>query len=177
MSVAKSWWNWGPKMAKMLKTGNGSGFFHRKCQKKPISVSCFQKMTNFLGISTGSSSISAGSQLFFQIFQGFTRLVAKSWWKWGLKMAKLLKNGNGSWFSLGNQIFQGFTSVFWQKVAKFGNRKRKWGPKLLKNHVFWKKRALFHKKLRNLQDFSPPNRKYKAFIAFLCDNIFKFQAK
>jgi hypothetical protein len=23
----------------------------------------------------------------------------------------------------------------------------------------------------------PPNQKYKAFIAFLCDNIFKFQAK
>ena len=89
--LAKSWWKWGPKMAKMLKTGNGSWIFHRKCQKKPISVSGFQKMTNFLGISTGSSSISAGSQLFFQNFQGFTRLVAKSWWKWGLKMAKLLK--------------------------------------------------------------------------------------
>ena len=39
----------------------------------------FQKMTNFLGISTGSSFISAGSQLFFQNFLGFTRLVAKSW--------------------------------------------------------------------------------------------------
>ena len=107
--LAKSWWKWGPKMAKMLKTGNGSWIFHRKCQKKPISVSGFQKMTNFLGISTGSSSISAGSQLFFQNFQGFTRLVAKSWWKWGLKMAKLLKkSGNGSWFF---KIFKGFTRL------------------------------------------------------------------
>ena len=75
----------------MLKTGNGSGFFHRKCQKKPISVSCFQKMTNFLGISTGSSSISAGSQLFFQNFQGFTRFRGKKLVKMGSKICKNAK--------------------------------------------------------------------------------------
>ena len=80
MSVAKSWWNWGPKMAKMLKKGNGSGFFHRKWQKKPISVSGFQKMTNFLGISTGSSSS------FFKIFKASRALWQKvgenGVWKW-----------------------------------------------------------------------------------------------
>ena len=172
--MAKSWWKWGPKMAKMLKTGNGSWIFHRKCQKKPISVSGFQKMTNFLGISTGSSSISAGSQLFFQNFQGFTRLVAKSWWKWGLKMAKLLKKAETE---VDFSKFSKASRAFWQKVAKFGHRKRKWGPKMLKNHVFWKKHALFGKKFEIYKTFSPPNRKYKAFIAFLRDNIFYFEAK
>ena len=120
--LAKSWWKWGPKMAKMLKTGNGSGFFHRKCQKKPISVSGFQKKTNFLGFSTGSSSISAGSQLFFQNFQGFTRLVAKSWWKWGLKMAKLLKKEETE---VDFSKFSKASRALWQKVAKLGHRKRK----------------------------------------------------
>ena len=133
MSVAKSWWNWGPKMAKLLKTGNGSWIFHRKCQKKPISVSGFQKMTNFLGISTGSSSISAGSQLFFQNFQGFTRLVAKSWWKWGLKMANLLKNGNGSWFF----------KYFGKKLRIFATGNGNRVQKCLKTLFFWKKRAFF----------------------------------
>jgi len=65
-------------MAKKVKKRKRKWIFS-SAKKKPISVSGFQKMTNFLGISTGSSSISAGSQLFFQNFQGFTRLVAKSW--------------------------------------------------------------------------------------------------
>jgi len=64
----------------LLKTGNGSGFFQPEVPKKAYFRFRFsKKMTNFLGFSTGSSSISAGSQLFFQNFQGFTRLVAKSW--------------------------------------------------------------------------------------------------
>jgi len=163
MSVAKSWWNWGPKMAKMLKTGNGSGFFHRKWQKKPISVSVFQKMTNFLGISTGSSSISAGSQLFLQIFQGFTRLVAKSWWKWGPKMAKLLKKEETE---VDFSKFSKASRALWQKVAKFGHRKRKWGPKLLKNHVFWKKRALFHKKFEIYKIFHPQTGNARLLLRF-----------
>ena len=49
--------------------------------------------------------------------------VAKSCWKWGSKMAKMLKNGNGNWFSLENQIFQGFTLCPWQKVGENGVRK------------------------------------------------------
>jgi len=160
--------------------------------------------------------------------------------KWGPKMLK-------------NHVFLWKTRAFWQKVAEFCHRKRKWGPKMLKNHVFWKKRALSGKKLRNfatgngngvqncsktmffwkknarflakslkftrfitpkpeikgfycvfkwqyfqissklskifffrsknpenLRGFCPPNRKwhsYKAFIAFLSDNIFNFEAK
>ena len=35
----------------------------------------------------------------------------------------------------------------------------------------------FGKKFEIYKTFSPPNRKYKAFIAFLCDNIFNFEAK
>ena len=53
------------------------------------------------------------NQLIFQIFQGFTRFVAKSWWKWGPKMAKLLKNGSGSWF---------LKRVFWKERALFGKK-------------------------------------------------------
>ena len=33
----------------------------------------------------------------------------------------------------------------------------------------------FGKKFEIYKTFSPPNRKYKAFIAFLCDNIFNFE--
>ena len=103
---------------------------------------------------------------FFKIFKASRASVAKSWWKWGPKLAKMLKNGNGSWFSLENQIFQGFTSVFWQKVAEFGNRKRKWGPKLLKNHVFWKKTALFHKKYEIYKIFHPQTGNTRLLLRF-----------
>ena len=48
-------------------------------------------MTNFLGISTGSSSISAGSQLFFQNFQGFTRFRGKKLVKRGSENVKIAK--------------------------------------------------------------------------------------
>ena len=48
------------------------------------------------------------------------------------------------------------------KIAK--KRKRK---------LIFEERA---QKVWNLQDFSPQNREYKAFIAFLSDNIFNFQA-
>ena len=41
-------------------------------------------------------------------------------------------------------------------------------------NMFFEERA---QKIWNLQDFSPQNRKYEAFIAFLSDNIFNFQAK
>ena len=41
-------------------------------------------------------------------------------------------------------------------------------------NMFFEERA---QKVWNLQDFSPQNRKYKAFIAFLSDNIFNFEAK
>jgi hypothetical protein len=42
--------------------------------------------------------------------------VAKSWWKWGLKMEKYLKTGNGSGFLTGNQlIFQNLQDFFTPK--------------------------------------------------------------
>jgi hypothetical protein len=37
---------------------------------------------------------------------------------------------------LKNHVFLKKTHAFWQKVAEFCHRKRKWGPKMLKNHVF-----------------------------------------
>ena len=67
-----------------------------------IFAKSFENLTNFLGFSTGSSSISAGSGPKSADFSKFSRLHA----------------------------------LPWQKVAEFGHRKRKWGPKMLKNHVF-----------------------------------------
>ena len=43
------------------------------------------------------------------------------------------------------------TRAFSQKVDEFGHRKRKWGQKMLKNHVFWKKISNFK---QNKQNFS-----------------------
>ena len=56
--------------------------------------------------------------------------------------------------------------ALWQKVANFCHRKRKWGPKMLKKHVFWKKTRAFSQKVWNLQDFSPPNRKWRLLLHF-----------
>ena len=65
-----------------------------------------------------------------------------------------------------NQIFQGFTSVFWQKVADFCHRKRKWGPKMLKNHVFWKKHAPFGKKFEIYKIFHPQTGNTRLLLRF-----------
>ena len=90
-SVAKSWSKWGLKMEKSFKrkrkliflTGskyfsNFQGFtlvFSQKVRRiSPFLANFskkFSKMTNFLGISTGSSSVSAGSGQIFQVFKVF----------------------------------------------------------------------------------------------------------
>ena len=132
MSVAKSWWKWGPKMAKMLKNGNGSWFFKnfgkklrnfatgngnrvQKCLKTLVfekNPRCFSKNFEKLPVFSKKTETETGNQLIFQIFQGFTRFVAKScellpqeteigskiaWKPWFLKktrafLAKTLKN-------------------------------------------------------------------------------------
>jgi len=56
-------------------------FFGSKCPKLP-------KYDQFLGKSTGSRPISAGSQLIFQKFQGFTRFVTKSFENWPFFLEK-----------------------------------------------------------------------------------------
>ena len=90
-------------------------------------------------IFTGSSSVSAGSKLIFQIFKA--------------------------------------SRALWQKVAKFCHRKRKWGPEMLKNHVFWKKRALLGKKFEIYKTFSPPNRKLQAFYCVFAWQYFQISSK
>ena len=55
-------------------------FFKKISKKRPISLEFPPEVVLF-----------PLNQLIFQIFEGFTRSVAKSWWKWGPKMAKLLK--------------------------------------------------------------------------------------
>jgi hypothetical protein len=54
----------------------------------------FKNWPNFLGKSTGSSPISAGSPVKIGCFSKFLKLhliiVAKSWRKWGLKKEKCL---------------------------------------------------------------------------------------
>ena len=134
-------------------------FFTGSAKKSLFPFPVFKKWP----ISTGSSSISAGSQLFFQNFQGFTRLVAKSWWKWGLKMAKLLKKEETE---VDFSKFSKASRAFWQKVAKFGHRKRKWGPKMLKNHVFWKKHAPFGKKFEIYKTFDPQTENRRLLLRF-----------
>ena len=168
-------------------------------------------MTHFLGISTGSSSISAGSQLFFQNFQGFTRLVAKSFENLTWICSKCSKNHRNRkqkaqkpsiWSK--NQIFQGFTLGPWRKVGENGLRKwQNWQ----KSEIFLRKSnfsrlhlmsvakscGIFQisskiskifffrsKNLENLRGFLDPHQIFQenqGFVAFLCHNIFKFQAK
>ena len=124
----------------------------------------FQKMTNFLGISTGSSSISAGSQLFFQNFQGFTRLVAKSWWKWGLKMAKLLKKEETEFFKASPQYFG-------KKLRIFATGNGNGVQNCLKTMFFEKKHAPFGKKFEIYKIFSPKNRKWGFYCIFMWQNF------
>ena len=88
--------------------------------------------------------------------------VAKSWWKWGPKMAKLVEIGNGNWFSLENQIFQGFTLCPWQKVGENGVRKWQNCKKTEAELDFLRKIKFFKaspqysgKKLRNFSNFKP----------------------
>ena len=96
------------------------------------------------------------NQLIFQNFQGFTRFVAKSFENWPFFLEKTEpETGNQLIF----QIFQGFTRF----VAKsFEN---------------WPQETKIGSKSREFKRFLPPKPDMKAFIAFLCDNIFKFQAK
>ena len=123
-------------------------------------------MTNFLGFSTGSSSISAGSQLFFQNFQGFTRLVAKSWWKWGLKMAKLLKNGNGSWFF----------KYFGKKLRNFATGNGNRVQKCLKTLVF-EKNARFVTKSLKFPRFFTPKPEIQGFYCVFMWQYFQISSK
>ena len=182
MSVAKSWWKSGPKMAKLVKFSKKwhiSLEFQPEVVLFPPEVSCFfQNFQGFQGAlwqkvlkiwlgfaqnaqKTGSSSISAGSQLFFQNFQGFTlclwQKVLKIWLGFAQNAQKITGTGNRRLRNLefGPKIkfFKASPQLFWQKVADFCHRKRKWGPKLLKNHVFWKKTRAFWQKVWNLQDF------------------------
>ena len=111
----------------------------------------------------------------------FGRYSGKKLVKMGSENGKMLENRKRKWiFNRKSAIFFKIfkaSRALWQKVAKFCHRKRKWGPEMLKIHVFWKNRALCGKKFEIYKTFSPPNRKYKAFIAFLSDNIFNFEAK
>ena len=106
----------------------------------PIFQKNFQKKTNFLGISTGSSSISPKSADFSNFWR-LHALCGKKLVKMGSKNGKIAKKTEAE-------------VDFW--------------------NMFFEERA---QKVWNLQDFSPQNRKYKAFIAFLSDNISNFQAK
>ena len=129
-------------------------------------------MTHFLGISTGSSSISAGSQLFFQNFQGFTRLVAKSFENltWICSKLRIFATGNGNWvqkcfktkLKLIFQNFPGFTLGPWQKVGENGLRKWQNCKKTEAELDFLRKIKFlkaspqyFGKKLRNFSNFKP----------------------
>ena len=75
------------------------------------------------------------NQLIFQNFQGFTRFVAKSWWKWGPKMAKLLKKTEAEVdFSKFSRLHALCGKKFWKLATGNGNRVQK----CLKTLVLWK---------------------------------------
>ena len=127
----------------MLKTGTGSWFFNRKCQKSlfPFPVFNFQGFTllfwqkvgriwpflaNFLGISTGSSFISAGSGPKSADFSKFSRLHAlcgKKFWKLAFFP---WKNGIGNRKSADFSNFSRLHALcgkkFWKLATGNGNR-------------------------------------------------------
>ena len=96
-------------------------------------------------------------------------------------MEKCLKTGNGSGFLTGNQLFfskfSRLHALCGKKLRNFATGNGNGVQKCLKTMFFEKKSALCGKKFEIYKTFSPPNRKYKAFIAFLSDNIFNFEAK
>ena len=125
--LAKTRWKWGLKMAKMLKKTEAEVDFSTGSAKNlpevdlfpfpvfkfhlfwPIFQKNFQKKTNFLGISTGSSSISPKSADFSNFWR-LHALCGKKLVKMGSKNGKIAKkNGSGSWF---------LKHVFWRTRAK-----------------------------------------------------------
>ena len=78
---------------------------------------------------------------FFSLnFSCFGRYSGKKLVKMGSENGKMLENRKRKWiFNRKSAIFFKIfkaSRALWQKVAKFCHRKRKWGPKMLKNHAF-----------------------------------------
>ena len=188
-------------MAKMLKTGTGSWFFNRKCQKSlfPFPVFNFQGFTllfwqkvgriwpflaNFLGISTGSSSISAGSGPKSADFSKFSRLHALC----GKKLRNFATgNGNGVQKCLKTLIFEKNACFFTKslKFTRFFTHKPEiqgfycvfmWqyfqiSSKISQNFIFRSKN------LENLRGFCPPNRKWRLLLHFYVTIFGHFKGK
>ena len=100
-------------------------------------------------------------------------IVAKSWWKWGLKMEKCLKTGNGSGFLTGNQLifqnFQGFTRFCGKKLRNFATGNGNGVQKCLKTMFFEKNARFFTKSLKFTRFFTPK----PEIQGFYC--VFKWQ--
>ena len=135
MSVAKSWWKWGPTMAKLVKIFQKwhiSLEFQPEVVLFPPEVSCF-----------------------FKFFKASPYVCGKKFWKFDLDLLKMLKKSK-------NQIFQGFTLCLWQKVGENGLRKWQNCKKTEAELDFLRKIKFlkaspqyFGKKLRNFSNFKP----------------------
>ena len=89
---------------------------------------------------------------FFSLnFSCFGRYSGKKLVKMGSENGKMLENRKRKWiFNRKSAIFFKIfkaSRALWQKVAKFCHRKRKWGPEMLKNHVFLKKTCALWQKV------------------------------
>ena len=106
-------------------------------------------MTNFLGISTGSSSISAGSGPKSADFSKFSRLHALC----GKKLVKMgSKNGKIATKRKRKLIFKNFQRLHapcGKKLRNFATGNGNGVQKCLKTMFFEKKHAPFGKKLQN----------------------------
>ena len=154
-----------------------------------------------MGSENGKIAKKSGNgSWFFKIFKGFTRLVAKSCEIWPQETEIGSKIAWKPWFLKKKRAFLAKTlknCLFFQKkspeteIECLGtlNLAQKSNFPRLHLSILAKSCGIFPQETeigsRNAwkmgfwknKKFSPPNRKYKAFIAFLCDNIFKFQAR
>ena len=121
---------------------------------------------------TGNGSwFFTGSKLFFSLYVSNVLgvIVAKSWWKWGLKMAKLLKKEETEFFKASPQYFG-------KKLRIFATGNGNGVQNCLKTMFFEKKHAPFGKKFEIYKIFSPKNRKWGFYCIFMWQ-YFQFSSK
>ena len=119
---------------------------------------------------------------FFSLnFSCFGRYSGKKLVKMGSENGKMLENRKRKWiFNRKSANFSKFSrlhALCGKKLRNFATGNGNGVQKCLKTMFFEKNACFWAKSLKFTRLFHPQTGNYKPFIAFLRDNIFKFQAR